>query len=208
VPGLERGDATVCCRGSHLPGRTLGICAATTVQGWLPCTGVKEGYFLTPNLLNWLQTALLPALYQQSPRSRVVVMDNNSTHIGEAIISAIGAKVHIVCFLPPYSPDFNPIELSFSVLKAWFQRNYVWTRSNHRSFGDYFVWAIGQSRCDRFAREQFRYSVGGLYLEEGEPNRFQEWLRVWEQETVEMGAEDWVEEELRETEEGTEHEEL
>jgi transposase len=47
-------------------------------------------------------------------------MDKNSTHIDEAIISAIEAKGHIVCFLPPYSPDFNPIELSFSALKAWF----------------------------------------------------------------------------------------
>jgi hypothetical protein len=130
-------------------------------------------------------------------------MDNNSTHIDEATISAIEAEGHIVRFLPPYSPDFNPIELSFSILKAWFQRNYVWTRSNHRSFGDYLVWAIGQSRCDRFAREQFRHSAGGLYLEEGELKRFQEWLRAWEQETVEMEAKDWVEE----VEEGAGHEE-
>jgi transposase len=78
-------------------------------------------------------------------------MDNNSTHIDEVIINTIEAEGHIVRFLPPYSPDFNSIELSFSVLKAWFQRNYVWTRSNHKSFGDYLVWAIGQSRCDRFA---------------------------------------------------------
>ncbi|PVF91028.1 hypothetical protein CPB86DRAFT_720218 [Serendipita vermifera] len=26
-------------------------------------------------------------------------------------------------FLPPYSPDFNPIELSFASMKAWFRRN-------------------------------------------------------------------------------------
>jgi transposase len=127
-------------------------------------------------------------------------MDNNSTHIDEVIISAIEAEGHIVRFLPPYSPDFNPIELSFSVLKAWFQRNYVWTRSNHRSFRDYLIWAIGQSRCDRFAREQFRHSANGLYLEEGELKRLREWLRVWEQETVEMGVEDWIEEELAEAE--------
>ena len=97
--------------------------------------------------------------------------------------------------------DFNPIKLSFSVLKAWFQRNYVWTRSNYRSFGDYLVWAIGQSRCDRFAREQFRHAAGGHYLER-ELKRFREWLRVWERETAETGAEDWVGEELEEAEEG------
>jgi transposase len=70
---------------------------------------------------------LLPALHQQSPRSRVIVMDNNSIHIDEVIISAIEAEGHIVCFLPPYSPDFNLIKFFFSVLKAWFQRNYIWT---------------------------------------------------------------------------------
>lgn len=26
-------------------------------------------------------------------------------------------------FLPPYSPDFNPIELAFSAIKAWIRRN-------------------------------------------------------------------------------------
>jgi transposase len=188
-------------------GPTWSICAATTVQGWLSCTGVKKGYFSTPNLLNWLRTALLPTLRQQSSRPRVVVMDNNGTHIDEVIINTIEAEGHIVRFLPPYSPDFNPIELSFSVLKAWFQRNYVWTRSDHESFGDYLVWAIGQSHCDHFAREHFRHAAGGLYLEEGEFERFREWIRVWERETVETATKDWTEEELQEAEESAEYEE-
>ena len=42
-------------------------------------------------------------------------MDNNGTHIDEVIINTIEAEGHIVRFLPPYSPDFNPIELSFSI---------------------------------------------------------------------------------------------
>ena len=29
-----------------------------------------------------------------------------------------------ILFLPPYSPTFNPIELSFSLLKSWFRLNY------------------------------------------------------------------------------------
>jgi len=29
----------------------------------------------------------------------------------------------LLIYLPPYSPDFNPIELSFSALKAWMRRN-------------------------------------------------------------------------------------
>ncbi len=162
-------------------GRTWSILPAMTVNGYLPCTGVKEGYYKTFDVLNWLRTALLPALRQNGDaRPRVVILDNVSVHIDAAITEAIEAEGHLVRFLPPYSPDFNPIELSFSVLKAWFHRNYVWTRSLYSNFGEYVVWAIGASKCDRFAREQFRHAAGGLYLEEGELQRFYDWISAWE----------------------------
>ena len=48
----------------------------------------------------------------------VVIMDNLSSHKGprtKALIEAAGARLQ---FLPPYSPDFNPIENAFSKLKA------------------------------------------------------------------------------------------
>ncbi|KAI9766133.1 MAG: hypothetical protein M1840_006700 [Geoglossum simile] len=115
----------------------------------------------------------------------------------------IEAEGHIVCFFPPYLPDFNLIELSFSVLKAWFQRNYIWTCSNYRNFGEYLVWAVGHSCCDQFVREQFRHAASGLYLKEGEYKRFQEWLRDWEtaEATTETEANEWTEEDLQEVEE-------
>jgi transposase len=52
-------------------------------------------------------------------------MNNNSIHIDEAVVDAIEAEGHLVRFLPPYAPDFNPIELSSSALNAWLQRNYI-----------------------------------------------------------------------------------
>ena len=70
-------------------------------------------------------------------------MNNDSIHIDEAVVDAIEAEGHLVRFLSLYSPDFNLIELSFSVLKAWLQRNYIWTRRRYDLFGDYSVWAIG-----------------------------------------------------------------
>ena len=48
----------------------------------------------------------------------IVVMDNLSSHKGpkvRVLIEAVGAKL---LYLPPYSPDFNPIEKLFSKLKA------------------------------------------------------------------------------------------
>jgi len=61
---------------------------------------------------------LLLALYRENDRPRIIVLDNNSTHVNEVIVSAIKAEGYIIRFLPPYSLDFNPIKLTFSVLKV------------------------------------------------------------------------------------------
>jgi transposase len=47
----------------------------------------------------------------------VVVMDNLSSHKGAGIIAAIESVGATVRYLPPYSPDLNPIELAFSKFK-------------------------------------------------------------------------------------------
>lgn len=49
---------------------------------------------------------------------QVVVMDNLSVHKGEPIREMIEAVGCSLLFLPPYSPDFSPIELTFSKMKA------------------------------------------------------------------------------------------
>jgi transposase len=48
----------------------------------------------------------------------IVIMDNLSSHKGAAIRQAIEAAGASLLFLPPYSPDFNPIENAFAKLKA------------------------------------------------------------------------------------------
>ncbi len=48
----------------------------------------------------------------------VVIMDNLSSHKSPAIRAAIEAAGAELRFLPPYSPDFNPIEMAFAKLKA------------------------------------------------------------------------------------------
>ncbi len=55
-------------------------------------------------------------------------MDNLSVHKGGAIrgaIQAVGAELR---FLPPYSPDFNPIEQAFAKLKALMRKAAARTR--------------------------------------------------------------------------------
>lgn len=57
---------------------------------------------------------LLPKL----PEKTLIVMDNASFHKGEAVRNAIKKAGHIPLFLPPYSPDLNPIEKKWAQLKA------------------------------------------------------------------------------------------
>jgi len=48
----------------------------------------------------------------------VIVMDNLPVHVNARIPAAIKEEGHIIRYLPLYSPDFNPIELIWAVLKA------------------------------------------------------------------------------------------
>jgi transposase len=66
----------------------------------------------------WVEKCLVPTL----SKGDVVVMDNLSSHKGprvEKLIEAAGAELR---YLPPYSPDLNPIEKAYSKLKAFLRK--------------------------------------------------------------------------------------
>jgi transposase len=52
----------------------------------------------------------------------VVIMDNLPAHKVSGVREAIEAAGATRLFLPPYSPDFNPIEQAFAKLKAWLRK--------------------------------------------------------------------------------------
>ena len=63
---------------------------------------------------HWLKTCLLPELKP----GQVVVMDNYCIHKGvetKEIVEKAGCEI---LFLPPYSPDFNPIDNYWAVIKS------------------------------------------------------------------------------------------
>lgn len=55
-------------------------------------------------------------------RGDVVIMDNLSSHKRSSVRERIEAAGATLLFLPPYSPDFNPIEKAFSRLKAMLRK--------------------------------------------------------------------------------------
>ena len=71
---------------------------------------VLDGPINAPSFTGFCQWLLIPALYPGD----LVVMDNLSSHRSAAAIQAIEAAGARVVYLPPYSPDLNPIENIFS----------------------------------------------------------------------------------------------
>jgi transposase len=72
----------------------------------------------------YLERVLAPSL---SP-GQIVVMDNLSSHKGSRIGELIERRGCELLYLPPYSPDLNPIEEAFAKLKALLRRAEARTR--------------------------------------------------------------------------------
>ena len=66
----------------------------------------------------YIERVLVPTLR----RGDTVIMDNLSAHKGPDVRRAIEAAGATLRYLPPYSPDFNPIENDFSKLKAFLRK--------------------------------------------------------------------------------------
>ena len=64
--------------------------------------------------LAYVEQVLVPTL----DAGDIVVMDNLPAHKPAGVRRAIEATGALLLYLPPYSPDFNPIEMAFSKLKA------------------------------------------------------------------------------------------
>lgn len=62
----------------------------------------------------WLKQDLIPKL----PKNAVLVMDNATFHKRSDTLQAIEKAGHTALFLPPYSPDLNPIEQKWAQAKA------------------------------------------------------------------------------------------
>ena len=66
----------------------------------------------------YIETQLAPVLEPGT----VVILDNLSTHKSPRAAQALRNRGCWFLFLPPYSPDLNPIEMAFSKLKAHLRR--------------------------------------------------------------------------------------
>jgi len=94
-----------------------------TFVGALRCEGITaplvlDGPMNAASFLAYVEQVLAPTLRPGD----IVVLDNLSSHKGTAIRQALRAAGAKLFFLPPYSPDLNPIEQVFTKLKGLLRR--------------------------------------------------------------------------------------
>ena len=86
--------------------------------------GLRLGGMVAPMVLDgpingdWFEAYVAQMLAPTLRRGDIVVMDNLSSHKRPSVRAMIEARGARLAFLPPYSPDLNPIEMAFAKLKA------------------------------------------------------------------------------------------
>jgi transposase len=115
-----------------------------TIEGYLDYI-IFQGSITTEIFNDFVEDRVLPHCNPYpSPRS-VLILDNASIHKNirlRELCNKQGVKLE---FLPPYSPDFNPIEATFKDLKAWIKRNYK-LAEDFEDFGDFLHFTVNECR--------------------------------------------------------------
>ena len=114
-----------------------GLSAEAMIAPWV-IKGAMDGSAFAA----YVEKVLVPEL---APGT-VVILDNLATHRNAAAAETLRNAGCWFLFLPPYSPDLNPIEMAFAKLKAHLRR------IGARTFTDIFR-AIGQI-CDLFSPDE------------------------------------------------------
>lgn len=133
------------------------ILPAMSVNGYLLGVMIKQGAVTQQEFTDWIHLVVLP----QTTPGQILVMDNASVHKDgdlQALVKLYGVRIE---YLPPYSPDYNPIELSFNQLKAWIKRH-VEEALAYRTFGDFLANAVSEfdsgAAKAQFEKAGYRYN--------------------------------------------------
>ena len=116
---------------------------------------VLDGAINRDSFETYVARELAPALRP----GQIVVADNLSSHKSAQALALLRAQGNDLIFLPPYSPDLNPIEMAFSKLKALIRKAAV--RTYHA------LWKQLGAVCDLFQPQECRncFKAAGYRLE-------------------------------------------
>lgn len=104
-------------------GANTTLLASMNLEGMGPCLAV-EGATTATVFEAYVEQVLAPSL----KCGQIVVVDNLSAHKSERARKLIEGRGCQLLFLPPYSPDYNPIEEAFSKIKGILRKAQARTR--------------------------------------------------------------------------------
>jgi len=123
IYGWSRRGQRVCFEAPRNWGANVTLLSSMTLAGMGPSLAV-EGATTKVVFEAYVERVLAPTLKP----GQIVVMDNLSSHKGSRIRELIEARGCELLYLPPYSPDLNPIEEAFAKLKALLRKAGARTR--------------------------------------------------------------------------------
>ena len=110
----------------YTSGRRISAISAISTRG-VEDVYLAEGGVNGDTFCDFIEKCLLPVLMPfngSNPRS-IVVIDNASIHHIDEVVQLVSSVGALLWFLPPYSPDLNPIEPVFSQVKSYLNNNSV-----------------------------------------------------------------------------------
>lgn len=139
-------------RGERVIGRVpFGAWTTFTFVAGLRCDGMTAPLMIRGAMNGEIfRTYIAQCLVPTLKRGDIVVMDNVATHRVVGVREAIEAAGASLRYLPPYSPDLNPIEMSYSVFKAFLRKCAERSEQALRRRAGQFVRRLRAESCANF----------------------------------------------------------
>jgi transposase len=103
-------------------GKRVSALAAFNSKGFLAWEFTTDT-FTRHSFHEAIVSKVLPCLNRWPLPNSIVIIDNARIHMYKEFQDAIESRGAILFFLPPYSPQLNPIEVGFALVKKWVQKH-------------------------------------------------------------------------------------
>lgn len=148
-----RGETPICHR-IFVRGQRISAVAAISTEGLVAMDLKSSGTVASDFFYDFIRGSLIPQMNPfdgSSPKS-IVIMDNCSIHHVSEVKQLFDAVGIPVFFLPPYSPDYNPIEQTFSYVKYYLKQHdaLIQTIGNPEVIVRAAFMSITPSHCNRW----------------------------------------------------------
>ena len=142
----SRSAAKIMARGkSYIPSSRVSFIGAISSTG-LVDFDLYPGTISSREFIEFLSQYLLPRMNPFPQTYSILILDNARAHSPDIINYALEQHGVLVLFLPPYSPDLNPIERFFASIKATFKR-FVGSGTSLRR-QPFLLWMMSLVHCD------------------------------------------------------------